>query len=205
VLEGSDGDTTTAHQPFQKCCLDIVGPLTETQKENKYILTFQDELSKFLVVCQIHKQDAEMTAREFVSHIILKMGMPKSILMDQGTNFMSEIFNIVCKMLKIKKLQTTPFHPENNGSLERCHSVLKEYLRQYIQEDQSNWDEWIPYEVYIYNTTAHAATGYTPFELVYGFKSELPSNLKGEPSPQYNSEDFLMELKSRLQDSPANG
>jgi hypothetical protein len=46
---------------------------------------------------------------------------------------------------------------------------------------------------------AHVATGYTPFELVYGFKSELPSNLKGECSPQYNYDYFLMEVKSRLE------
>jgi hypothetical protein len=105
----------------------------------------------------------------------------------------------VCKLLKIKKLQTTPFHPESNGSLERSHRVLKEYLRHYIREDQSNWDDWVPYAAYVYNITTHVATGYTPFELVYGFKSELPSNLKGNPSPQYNYDDFVMELRSRLQ------
>jgi hypothetical protein len=73
-----------------------------------------------------------MTAREFVPHIILKMGTRNTVLMDQGTNFMSEIFKNVCKMLKIKKLQTTPFHTEGNGSLERSDRVLKEYLRHYI-------------------------------------------------------------------------
>jgi hypothetical protein len=50
--------TTTARQPFEKCCLDIVGPLTETQAGNKYILTFEDELSKFLVASPIQRQDA---------------------------------------------------------------------------------------------------------------------------------------------------
>jgi hypothetical protein len=65
--------TTTARQPFEKCCLDIVGPLTETQEGNKYIFTFQDELSKFLVAIPIPRQDAETVAREFVKHIILKM------------------------------------------------------------------------------------------------------------------------------------
>jgi hypothetical protein len=42
-------EITTANQPFEKCCLDIVGPLPETKKGNKYILTFQDELSKFII------------------------------------------------------------------------------------------------------------------------------------------------------------
>jgi hypothetical protein len=55
--------TTTARQPFEKCCLDIVGPLTETQAGNKYILTFQDELSKFLVAIPVPRQDAETVAK----------------------------------------------------------------------------------------------------------------------------------------------
>jgi hypothetical protein len=56
--------TTTSRQPFEKCCLDIVGPLTETQAGNKYILTFQDELSKFLVAVPIPRQDAETVAKK---------------------------------------------------------------------------------------------------------------------------------------------
>jgi hypothetical protein len=68
-------------------------------------------------------------------------------------------------MLKLKKLQTSSLNPEGNGSLERSHRVLKEYLRHYIREDQRNWDEWIPYGVCVYNTSTHVATGYTPFEL----------------------------------------
>jgi hypothetical protein len=93
------------------------------------ILTFQDELSKFLVAIPILRQDAETVAREFVKHIILRIGTPSKLLTDQGANFLSEVFRITCKLLKIKKLQTTLFHPESNGSLERSHKVLKEYLR----------------------------------------------------------------------------
>jgi hypothetical protein len=68
--------TTTATQPFKKCCFDIVGPLTDTQTGNNYILTFRDELSKFLVAIPIPRQNAETVAREFVTHIVPKIGIP---------------------------------------------------------------------------------------------------------------------------------
>lgn len=191
--------TTTASRPFEKCCIDIVGPLTETQSGNKYILTFQDELSKFLAAVPIPKQDAETVAKAFVTHVILKVGTPEKLLTDQGSNFLSDVFKNTCKLLRIKKLQTTAFHPESNGSLERSHRVLKEYLRHYIKEDQSNWDEWVPYAVYVYNTSTHTATGYTPFELVYGFKASMPSILQAQPMTQYNYDDFVAELRGRLQ------
>jgi hypothetical protein len=191
--------TTTASHPFEKCSLDIVGPLIESETGNKYILTFQDELSKFIVAIPLPQQDAETVAKAFVLNIVLKFGAPATILTDQGSNFLSNLFKNTCKLLGIKKIQTTAFHPESNGGLERSHRVLAEYLRHYVREDQSNWDEFVPYAAYVYNTTIHTATECTPFELVYGFKSEMPSALRGSPSVQYNYEDYLTELKGRLQ------
>jgi hypothetical protein len=79
--------TTTADHPFEKCSLDIVGPLPEMNRGNKYILTFQDDLSKLITAIPIPQQDAYTVAREFVLNIILKMGTPKHILTDQGANF----------------------------------------------------------------------------------------------------------------------
>jgi hypothetical protein len=51
----------------------------------------------------------------------------------------------------------------------------------------------------VYNTTVHTTTAYTPFELVYGFKSEVPSALRETPSVQYNYDSYLTELNGRLQ------
>jgi len=106
--------TTTDRHPFEKCALDIVGPMTETMSGNMYILTCQDDLSKFLVAILIPQQDAETVAREFLLIIVLKFGAPAQILTDQGSNFLSDLFKSTCKLLRIKKTQTTAFHLESN-------------------------------------------------------------------------------------------
>jgi len=77
--------------------------------------------------------------------------------------------------------------------------VLAEYFKQYVNEDQTNWDEWVPFATYVYNTTVHSATGFTPFELQFGRQSTLPSALKKPPETQYNDDDYVSELRSRLQ------
>jgi transposase InsO family protein len=120
--------------------LGIVDPLPETTKGNKYILTFHDNLSKLVTAIPIPQKDAETVARKFVLNIILKTGTPKQILTDQGTNFLSDLFKNVCKLLIIKKLQTTAFRPESNGELERSHRVLAEYLLHCVNEDETNSD-----------------------------------------------------------------
>ena len=131
--------TTTPEVVWEKCCMDIVGPLTVTC--HKYILTFQDELSKYTIVVLILQQDAETIASVFVEETVLKFGIPQVILTDQGSNFLSKLFKNVCKLLKIKKLKTTAYHPQTNGASERTHRVLAEYLRCYILEEQSDWDK----------------------------------------------------------------
>jgi len=115
---------------------------------------------------------------------VLKFGAPTQILTEQVSNFLSENFRNMCKLLRNRKIQTTAFNLGSNDSLEMSHRVLTEYLRHYVREDQSNWDEWIPYAIYVYNTTVHTNTAYTTFELVFGFKSEEPSALRETPNVQ---------------------
>jgi transposase InsO family protein len=62
--------------------------------------------------------------------------MPQTVLTDQGTNFESAIFRETCKLLKIKKIHGTSFHPQTNGSLERTHRTLAEYRRSFINRDR---------------------------------------------------------------------
>jgi hypothetical protein len=108
----------------------------------------------------------------------------------------------VCKLLKIKKLKTTAHHPQTNGALQRNHRVLVEYLRCYISEDQSDWDKWLPYATFVFNTTPHTSTGFTPHGLLFGRKPNIPGVLpKGTPDIQYRYDNYVKELQARLQSS----
>jgi len=84
--------------------------------------------------------------------------MPEKILTDQDTNFTSEMCKNTYELLKIEKIQTTAYQSESNGALEHSHQILTEYLRHYINENQTDWDEWLPYAMFTYNTTPHTAT-----------------------------------------------
>lgn len=193
--------TTTSKTPFEKIFLDIVGPLAVTFGGNKYILTFQDDLTKFTIAIPIPNQESLTVATNFVTKIVCLYGIPKSVLTDQGTNFLSQIFKDVCKILKISKLQTNSFHPMSIGALERHHKFLGEYLRNFTDNDQQNWDEWIPYCMFAYNTTPHTATKFSRYELLFGFKPEIPSSIQREPEFRYNYDNYVDELKARLQHS----
>ena len=116
--------TSTAKHPFEKCYLGIVGPLPRSATGNRYILTCQDDLSKYVVATQIGQQDAETVAKVFVSQVVLTYGTPSIVQTDQGANFVSEVFKNTCKLSKMKKNQSAAFHPESQGSTERSHRVF---------------------------------------------------------------------------------
>ena len=191
--------TDTSSCPFEKIFLDIVGPLTLTENGNKYILTLQDDLSKYSLAIPIQNAETETVAKKFVEYFISKFGIPKSLVTDQGTNFTSKLFQDLCKLFKITKLQTSAYHPQSNGALERSHQTLKDYLRHFIKPTQTDWDEWVHLAIFSYNTSVHSSTKLTPFELIFGKQAEIPSAFNNEPKFSYTFDDYLSELKTKLQ------
>jgi hypothetical protein len=99
---------------------------------------------------------------------------------------MSEVFTNVCNLLKIKKVKCTAYYLKSNRALERIHRVQVEYLRCFILEDQINWDKWLPYATFVFNTTPHTAMVFTPHELLFGRRLNIPGVLLKElPETQY--------------------
>ena len=68
------------------------------------------------------------------------MGIPKDILTDQGTLFMSRTLWELYGLLGIKAIQTSVYHPQTDGLVERLNKTLKSMIRKFVREDGSNWD-----------------------------------------------------------------
>lgn len=81
---------------------------------------------------------------------------------------MSELMQEECRLLKIGKLRTSPYHAMNNGLCAIFSGVLKKMLGAYARSQQAKWDEYIPYTLFAYREVASESTGFSPFELLYG-------------------------------------
>ncbi|KAL6416581.1 hypothetical protein ACFW04_013334 [Cataglyphis niger] len=73
----------------------------------------------------------------------------------------------VARKFKIRHFRTTAYRPQSNGSVERSHQVLWEYLKYYVDKD-NEWDEHLKLASFSYNTSVHKGTQFTPHELVFG-------------------------------------
>ena len=110
---------------------------------------------------------AQAVARKQIK-LFSRHGIPKEVLTDQGTNFTSVLLAELYRMLGVRPLKTTPYHPQTDGVVKRCNQTLKRMLRKVVNEDGNNWDKLIPYILYAYQQVPQASTGFSPFELVYG-------------------------------------
>ena len=191
--------TDTQLEPWNKIYLDIIGPMPVTEGGNKYILLCQDNLSKYVIAVPLQDQTADQVVTQFVERIISVFGIPSMIMTDQGSNFMSDLFSRICKLFKIEKINTTAYHPESNGALERTHKTLVTYLRCFVDLKLNNWDEWIPYACFMYNTTPHSVTKFSPYTLLFGRKCNLPGILQKTPQPLYNYDDLVKSIKLKMQ------
>jgi hypothetical protein len=193
--------TDTQAEPWKKLYLDIIGPLPCTEEGHKYILTCQDNLSKFLIAESLTNQTVEEVSEALTHRVFLVYGIPSIILTDQGSSFMSGVFKGICKLFKIEKLNTVAYHPEANGSLERSHKTLVTYLRSYVDSKPTTWNQWLSFACFMFNTTPHSITRYSPYELLFGRRCNLPGELEQEVQPLYNYDDIVKVIKYRLQES----
>lgn len=190
--------TDTPATAFEKISMDFVGPLPRTKRGHEYILTVQDNFSKFAIATPTSDMLATTVADILIGRIFCTFGAPKLILSDQGQNFMASLMKCVAKRFKVKNIRTTAYHPESNGSLERWHATLVEYLKQYTCQDEE-WDLWLDLACFSFNTSVSESSKYTPFELVFGKLAPTPSERplsEQEKLPTYKG--YMTDLVRRL-------
>jgi len=123
----------------------MVGPFPVSTNGNTYILTYLDDFSKYMVCAAMPNGEATTAAKTFFNDMVSRFGVPRLLIRDNGTNFVSQLFEETCKLLGVDRLHTSPYHKthQSNGSLERSHRPLVEFLRCVVDEGGSNWDLWL--------------------------------------------------------------
>eukprot|EP00731_Ephydatia_muelleri_P006303 Em0003g551a len=100
--------------------------------------------------------------------------LPEKLHSDQGRQFESEIVKQLCRLLKIEKSMTTPYHPQSDGFVERFNRTLLNLLSTSSGQHPSEWDTSLHKACVAYHTSVQSTTGYSPFFLMFGREARLP-------------------------------
>ena len=137
-----------------------------------------DRLSKYCHFIPLKRPYTARTVAEvFAREVIRLHGLPTAIVSDRDplfiSNFWTELFRLQGTTLKM----SSAYHPKTDGQTEVVNRCLETYLRCFIADQPKSWLSWIPWAEFWFNTTFHASTGSTPFELVYGRKPPIITRL----------------------------
>ena len=186
--------------PMERIALDILGPLPETEYGNKYILCIGDYFTKWVEAIPLPDQEAKTVADALIS-TICRIGIPRQIHTDQGRNFQSTLFSELCEMLDIDKTRTTPYRPQSDGMIERFNRTLAAMLRNFVSQEQKDWDIQLPYVMMAYRSAVHNSTGYSPNQMMLGREVNLPLDLViGRHLEKENPDEYVQRQRQTLQE-----
>jgi transposase InsO family protein len=164
-------------RPFQRCHIDLTGPFVKTDRGMQYILIFKDSLTKWVEIFALPDKSAESVAECLFDEILMRHGSPEVLISDQGTEFVNKIVKQLMKLLKVRRVTTSPYSPRADGLAEKAVGTFKDMLSAYINIFQNNWDNYLAIVANYYRTTVNAATKFTPYYMMYGRECTQPDEL----------------------------
>ncbi|XP_069835633.1 uncharacterized protein [Dendropsophus ebraccatus] len=192
-------------EPFQRVAVDIVGPLAVPSSSGKsYILTVVDYATRYPEAVALSSIRADKVADALLT-IFSRVGFPKEMLTDQGTQFMSNLMECLCKKIQVQHLVASAYHPQTNGLCERFNGVLKQMLKMLVESHGRDWERYLPHLLFAYREVPQASTGFSPFELLYGRRVRGPLDLikeswEGEVGhPDVSVVDYVLRFRERME------
>ena len=105
-------------EPFSRIIIDCVGLLPKTKSGHEYLLTIMCVSTRFPEAIPLRNIKTKNIVKALVK-FFTPVGLLMSDQSDQGSNFMSGIFQQVMHELGITQFNSSPYHPESQGALER--------------------------------------------------------------------------------------
>lgn len=87
-------------------------------------------------------------------------------------------------------LNTTAYHPQYDGAVERFNRTLKTILRKHAAKFGCQWDRFLPGILWAYRNTPHTSTGEKPSFLLYGVDCRSPTEAAYLPTTEVHPTDI---------------
>ncbi|GFW55630.1 retrovirus-related Pol polyprotein from transposon 412 [Trichonephila clavipes] len=145
--------------------------------------------------------EVDEIAKFLLEEIVLRHGAPRVIITDRGAVFRSRLVSSLVDLCNIDHRFTTAYHPQTNGLTERFNKTLADMLSMYVDVEQKNWDEILPFVTFAYNTAKQETTGFTPFFLLHGREAETTLDTMLPFCPNDFDDNNITKIAARAEES----
>ncbi|GBO31034.1 Transposon Tf2-9 polyprotein, partial [Araneus ventricosus] len=188
--------------PGEFLAIDIVGKLPRSVDNQNYILTIVDHYSRYLEAIPIPNTTSNTIIRH-LNYYFSRFGLPKYILSDNATYFKSDEIVNFYESLRIEHRKSSIYYPKSNGLLERTHRVLKESVAS-ISQKVHDWSTSLLFFKLHYNNSKHVVTQYTPAELFFGRRVNIPIHSYDDPKYVEDFSIYLNKVQKQLKEFNEN-
>ena len=156
-------------QRWEQVSMDFIVQLPKTKKNFDAIFVVVDRLTKRVHLIPTHTTaTAPDTARIFFDNIFRLHGLPKIIISDRDSKFISKFWRSLFKTLGVHLALSTAYHPQTDGQTERANRTLEDMLRTFVNYRQDNWDDCLTTAEFAYKNSVQASSSYSPFYIDCG-------------------------------------
>lgn len=160
--------------PFFQWGIDIVGPLPKTKGQLQYIVVAVDYMTKWVEAKPLARIREKEVIEFFMKFVVFRFGVPRTVVTDNGTQFISDKFETMLFDLKFKHLKAFVAYPQVNGQVEVTNRTILQGIKKRLQEVPRCWAEELPNVLWSYRTTPRTSTRESPFRMAYGTEFVLP-------------------------------
>ncbi|GFX80328.1 retrovirus-related Pol polyprotein from transposon 17.6 [Trichonephila clavipes] len=162
-----------SNYPNEIVTLDLLGPHPASRvRRNRYVLVITDHFSKWAEILPLKKASARIIADTFFDNYVSRFGAPLQLISDNGSQFISDIFEHLSDRLGIRHVKTVVHRPQANKT-ERVNRDLVQMIANYMNDQHDTWEQFLREFAYAIRTTVNETTG-TPAELFLGRKLITP-------------------------------
>ncbi|GFV81855.1 transposon Tf2-8 polyprotein [Trichonephila clavipes] len=125
-------------QRFETLAIDPFGPLPESKDGKRWILIIEDCTTKWVELFALPNATAKECAITLIEEGVLRYGIPRRLISDNGTQFVSAVMQQICYLLNIHQSLIPVYHPQANP-VERKSRDLKPRLAIIVQDKHDCW------------------------------------------------------------------
>ena len=173
---------TSANQPMDLVHVDFIGrEITVSRKRAPVIqkvLVVVNHFSLYIQVYKIEDKLAVSMTKCLYDNYFWHITFPQCIMSDQGTEFCNCIIELLCVYLGIKKIQTTPYHPQSNGAMEHLHQTIQQMLGKLEGKKWKHLPKHFGSVALAYDVTSSQVTRFSHYFLMFRRCPRLPVDLQ---------------------------
>lgn len=179
---------------FKIIHIDLIGPMPLSQGY-RYCLTCVDRFTRWPEVVPLQDITAETVAKALMIGWIARFGCPTDIVTDRGAQFTSALFSELSKIIGFRHRQTTAYHAQCNGLVERFHRQLKTAIMCHAD---SSWTEALPLVLLGIRSSFKEDIKTSSAELVYGEPLRLPGEFLDHKVGKCSDTTDITEFSARI-------